>query len=427
MEFFKETEFQETQIGRIPKDWVTEKINELFDVETGTTPSTREPKYWDDGTINWITPTDLSKLSNNIFIEESERKITKVAIQECSLTVMAKGSIILSTRAPVGYIAVLAQESSFNQGCKGLIRKNNTKVCSEYYSFFFLHKKHILEDRSGGSTFRELSKKSLEGFRVPILPKSEQEAIANILLQVDSLIQKTDTIILKTQELKKGLMQELLTRGIGHKEFKYSEELGCEIPKEWKIGAVSEICHKPEYGYTQSATDKQIGPKFLRITDIQDGKVEWDNVPFCLCPESFIDRYKLEVGDILFARTGATTGKSYIIGECPEAVFASYLIRIKTKEEIRPEYLYYFFNSKFYWDQVKKKMGGSAQGGMNASLLSEIKVHFPPKEEQKSIVTVLAHVDKKIDEEKQTKTSLEKMKKSLMQILLTGQVRIKVN
>jgi type I restriction enzyme S subunit len=92
-----------------------------------------------------------------------------------------------------------------------------------------------------------------------------------------------------------------------------------------------------------------------------------------------------------------------------------------------PEYLFYFFNSEFYWEQVRKKMGGSAQGGMNASLLSEIKVHFPPKEEQQKIITIFAHVDEQIDGEKATKEIIETLKKGLMQILLTGQVRIKVN
>jgi type I restriction enzyme S subunit len=257
-------------------------------------------------------------------------------------------------------------------------------------------------------------------------PESEeQNKICQILKRIDSLIQQTDSIIRKTQELKKGLMQELLTKGIGHTEFMDTEH--GKIPKTWKIQLVSDICEKPEYGFTQSATDEAIGPKFLRITDIQEGKVKWDDVPYCDCPNELVKKYKLKKGDILFARTGATTGKSYTIGECPKAVFASYLIRIRTKDDVIPEYLFYFFNSIYYWEQIRKKMGGSAQGGINASLLSKIKVHFPSKDEQRKIISILAHVDEQIDREKMTKEKIESLKKGLMQTLLTGQVRIKVN
>jgi type I restriction enzyme S subunit len=423
MEFYKETQLESTNIGVFPKSWRISRIDDICRIRRGASPRPIQDKsYFADKGRGWIRIEDVT--STYKFLRKTSQYLS--AKGEKKSVSVEPGDLIMSICATIGKPVILGIKACIHDGFVWF--SELSKEIDTEYLFYILQKtedEFVSKKQTG--TQGNLNTSIVGRTAIPVPALEEQRKIAAFISRIDLLIQQTDSVIRKTQELKKGLMQHLLTKGIGHKEFKYSEELGCEIPKEWKIGAVSEICHKPEYGYTQSATDKQIGPKFLRITDIQDGKVEWDNVPFCLCPESFIDRYKLEVGDILFARTGATTGKSYIIGECPEAVFASYLIRIKTKEEIRPEYLYYFFNSKFYWDQVKKKIGGSAQGGMNASLLSEIKVHFPPKEEQKSIVTVLAHVDKKIDEEKQTKTRLEKMKKSLIQILLTGQVRIKVN
>src|ERR1035437_6332158 len=97
------------------------------------------------------------------------------------------------------------------------------------------------------------------------------------------------------------------------------------------LGEVSQV----NYGYTESATLKKIGPKFLRITDLQNGSVSWDEVPYCVCSKDDLRKYLLRSGDIVFARTGATTGKSYQVIDPPEAVFASYLIRLRILEDAR--------------------------------------------------------------------------------------------
>jgi len=128
-----------------------------------------------------------------------------------------------------------------------------------------------------------------------------------------------------------------------------------KLPKDWDVKSVKEVCSKPQYGYTESASTEPIGPKFLRITDIRTGSVNWDEVPYCKCPQEIIPKYQLQSGDILFARTGST-GNSYLVKECPEAVFASYLIRLRVNESIDPCYLHYFFNSDNYWRQIQQAM-----------------------------------------------------------------------
>jgi type I restriction enzyme S subunit len=186
-------------------------------------------------------------------------------------------------------------------------------------------------------------------------------------------------------------------------------------PESWELTSVGEICDRPQYGYTQSATDKPVGPKFLRITDIQDGLVDWDKVPYCECPESFVRKYLLQPGDILFARTGATTGKSYLINACPRAVFASYLIRVRTRKGIVPYFLFTFFNSSFYWKQVKQNLAGSAQGGMNASLLSRLKVRLPSCSIQQRITEIIQAVDGTIEKTKHLIRKYNTIKDGLMQ------------
>ena len=153
-----------------------------------------------------------------------------------------------------------------------------------------------------------------------------------------------------------------------------------------KLGDVSKIM----YGYTESASINEIGPKFLRITDIQDSDVNWETVPYCKINESDFKKHKLSDGDIVFARTGATTGKSYLLVNPPDSVAASYLIKVHLENsKLKPEFLYQYFQSGEYWDLIKIGKTGSTLGGFNATKLSELEIPIPPLAEQKRIVEIL--------------------------------------
>ena len=195
----------------IPKEWGVVKLKDIFNVETGTTPSTKKKEYWEKGDVNWFTPTDLSKLNGKIHIKDSDRKITEKALKENNLTLMPKGSIILSTRAPVGYAAVLIKEGTFNQGCKGLIPKEFANVDTIYYCYYLLNIKHVLQNLSGGSTFKELSKNRLENLLVSLPPLPEQQKIAEILSTVDKKLELERKRREKLEKIKRGLMNDLLT------------------------------------------------------------------------------------------------------------------------------------------------------------------------------------------------------------------------
>ncbi len=163
---------------------------------------------------------------------------------------------------------------------------------------------------------------------------------------------------------------------------------------EWPRTTVDELAERVDYGFTASATVDSSGPKFLRITDIQAGDVDWSTVPYCSCGAGELARYALAKGDIVFTRTGATTGKSYLIRECPpNTVFASYLIRIRPKSCIDSRYLAYFFNTPDYWGQVASRAQGAGQPGINASKLKELTVPIPPLSEQKRIAGILDQAD----------------------------------
>lgn len=185
-----------------------------------------------------------------------------------------------------------------------------------------------------------------------------------------------------------------------------------------KLGDIAQI----SYGYTEKADYEQIGPKFLRITDIQDNSVDWNNVPHCKCNEIDLAKYKLETDDIVFARTGATTGKSYLIKNPPNSVFASYLIKLQLKDKSNfiPEYISYFFQTQAYWDEIKQGMSGSAQGGFNATKLGAIDIPIPSLLEQEKIVSILDKAFFAIDQAKQNAEKNLKNAKELFDSYLNG-------
>jgi type I restriction enzyme S subunit len=159
---------------------------------------------------------------------------------------------------------------------------------------------------------------------------------------------------------------------------------------KWPVVKLEELATSVDYGLTASAIEEDCGPKFLRITDIQDGSVNWETVPYCRCDENDVKRFGLASGDIVFARTGATTGKSYLIRKCPDnSVFASYLIRVRPKPSIDSGYLFHFFQTPEYWRQVAKHSTGTAQAGVNASRLKDIRIPLPSLPEQHRIAAIL--------------------------------------
>ncbi|MUL15825.1 restriction endonuclease subunit S [Aliivibrio fischeri] len=162
----------------------------------------------------------------------------------------------------------------------------------------------------------------------------------------------------------------------------------------WQKVKLKDVSLLIDYGLTASADVECDGPLFLRITDLGDGGVNWSKVPRCVCDEKRKQKNLLERGDIVFARTGATTGKSYLISDVSEdTVFASYLIRVRTTQKIYSPFLAYFFKSPNYWHQIGGMSSGATLPGVNASKLSELEIPLPPLDEQKRIAAILDKAD----------------------------------
>ena len=184
---------------------------------------------------------------------------------------------------------------------------------------------------------------------------------------------------------------------------------------EWKETNLGEICSDISYGYTASAKQDGIGPKFLRITDIVPNRINWQTVPFCEADTPTIEKYKLKNGDIVIARTGATTGYNKIIKNIShDAVYASYLIRYQLDEtKAFPYYIGHILQSYSWYDYVHAIAGGSAQPGANAKQLASFDILLPPLPVQKAIASVLSSLDDKIDLLHRQNKTLEAMAETL--------------
>ena len=201
------------------------------------------------------------------------------------------------------------------------------------------------------------------------------------------------------QDTADGTTKDMLSKeGLKIQSNFSNNKLPFEIPETWEWVKVKDLAEKIEYGYTASASAHEVGPHMLRITDIQDGEVNWESVPYCEIEEQKVEKYLVTEGDILFARTGGTTGKSYLVGKCPRSIFASYLIRIRANTAVVvPEYLSLYFYSNYYWAQIKEESQGTGQPNCNGKKLGGLNLPLPPKSEQQRIIREVSAYFSEID------------------------------
>lgn len=319
--------------------------------------------------------------------------------------VVEAGTALMTVRAPVGELFTTNDSVCLGRGLSGI--KAHNDVSQEYLNYYLQFAKNQLASVSQGSTFTAINSAELKGIEVALPSYQNQEYFSKILLVIDQNISKTDQIIEKTEVLKQGLMQDLLTK------------------KDWQVQKISSISQKIQYGFTTKAIREDTGVKLLRITDIQDQMVNWDTVPFCKCPPNQLNDYFLKEGDILFARTGATTGKTYQVAKTPQAIFASYLIRVRV-DSIKADsnFIYQFFQSELYWKQILSGQSGSAQGGFNATKLGNVVIPLPSIEDQRSISQMLDRLDKKRQLEIANKARLLTLKKGVMNDIFSKKVEV---
>ncbi len=262
---------------------------------------------------------------------------------------------------------------------------------------------------------------------IPLPPLAEQRAIAAVLDSIDEAIERTEAVIAATERLRDALLHELLTRGVPgwHTEWKEAPGVGT-IPAGWEVVRLGDVCSLPEYGATAAAIpfDPEL-PRYVRITDLtDDGRLRTEDARSAKPSE--VSGYELEPGDLLFARSGATVGKTYLYnpqdGPC---VYAGYLIRFRAIPSIAlPEYLGLWTHSYGYHRWVVSMFRAGAQPNINAAEYSLMRIPLPTPDEQHTIAVMLGGVDDAIVRGRTQADVLRSLKASAAYALLTGRDRV---
>ena len=226
-----------------------------------------------------------------------------------------------------------------------------------------------------------------------LVPQDPNDEPASVLL--DKIRQEKERLI-KEKKIKRDKNASIIYRGEDNSYYEkmlatgemkcIDEEIPFEIPRGWEWERWGNIAQTIQYGYNAPALEHGV-IKMVRISDIQENCVLWNNVPYCLIEENDIDTYLLKVNDILFARTGGTVGKSFLVEEVPEkAIYAGYLIRTRYSSLLNPRYMKSFMESQLYWDQLKNGTIATAQPNCNGKTLAKMLLPIPPTNEQDRIV-----------------------------------------
>ena len=279
--------------------------------------------------------------------------------------------VLLGCRGSVGSLNI-SEPFSWITGNAMVVKPKSNQLLKKYVYYFLLslNKKNIVT----GSSIPQITRKSLETVEIPVPSLQEQEKIVERLDKVFENIDKNQEKILNLKFLYSQIKDSFINKNLSNE-------------KTQILSSFSDI----QYGYTpdKNSREKTQVP-ILRITDIQNNKVDWENVPNVKVSQETLDKFSLKKGDILFARTGGTLGKSYLFNEDKKAIFASYLIRVtNTNSDFNPKFLKYFFESTEYWKQVNQGTIGAAQPFFNGKKLGNLKIPYFNKNEQKLIIKKL--------------------------------------
>ena len=432
----------------IPDSWEWVRLGSICEIARGGSPRPIKQFLTDDPNgINWIKIGDSDK--GGKYINETKEKIIPEGMSKSRF--VHRGDFLLTNSMSFGrpYILnvdgcvhdgwlvlsgyqtaydkdflyyLLASSFAYYQFCEvvsGAVVKNlnSDKVACALFPLPPINEQHRIVakieellpyiERYGkaeehlttlNTTFPEALKKSIlqEAVQGKLVPQNPDDEPASVLLE---RIRAEKQELIKQGKIKKTKNESvIITRDkipyeiIDGKERCIADEVPFELPESWcwcRWGTISESI---QYGYNAPA--KENGRiKMVRISDIQDNKVLWDTVPFCDIDEESIETYLLKQNDILFARTGGTVGKSYLVKEVPkDAIYAGYLIRTRYSNNLSSEYLKFFMESDLYWIQLRNGTVATAQPNCNGKTLANMLVPIPPLAEQKRIVAKIEEI-----------------------------------
>jgi len=404
-ELLEETEY----VGDIPEGWKLMKVEEFAEVVGGGTPRTDKPEFW-NGDIAWITPKDLSNFKFR-YIERGERNISREGLENSNAKLLPKGTVLLSSRAPVGYLAIAKNELSTNQGFQSLIPKEN--VISEFLYYLLKNNVEYLKSQASGTTFGELSKSTLKKLTFPLPPLLEQKAIADVLSSIDDKI-------------------ELL-----HRQNKTLEEMAMTLFRQWFIEPTKDGL--PEGWEEVSLGDSELSKiipsgikkfegfkTYLATGDVEGtlikGGIEitYNNRPSRanMQPEKYSVWFAKKEGvrKLLMFDDYSNTDK-YIL--------STGFTGLKTNE-LSHYYIWCFILSEDFQDIKDSLVSGSVQPDIPNEAVLQIFIPRPPNEVLLSFNEKVKPLFTKIQFNTSQIQTLEKLRDTLLPKLMSGEIRVKI-
>ena len=348
--------------------WKTVKLEDVCTIYNGGTPKSKTKSYW-EGDIKWLTPKDMGKLDGK-FVSDTARKITHDGLNNSSAKLVPANSVILSCRAPIGHVFINECEMSFNQGCKGLVPSNEILV--EYLYYLLLSSKQLLNDLGTGTTFKEISSKTLSNvsFSYPPLPEQQR-----IVTKLDASFAEIDRAIdVATSKLEgiENLFESTLTT------------IFSELAKgnQTTLGEYYDV----RDGTHESPKYVSEGYPLVTSKNLKTGSLDLSNVKY-ICEEDYFainKRSAVHAGDVLMAMIG-TIGNPIVITEEPRYSIKNVAL-FKTNNNQNPWYLKYFLEHPATKKQMQNDAKGTTQKFVGLGYLRNFPICAPSLAIQDEIV-----------------------------------------
>ncbi|CAJ36310.1 restriction endonuclease subunit S [Methanocella arvoryzae] len=417
--------YKETPMGRIPEEWSIVSIKNIVEKTEQIDPQKQPDKYF-----KYI---DVSSVSNESLKVVSVNEFKGINAPSRARRIVRTDDIIFATIRPnLKRVAIICDDLE-GQLCSTAfcVLRCMKNIAEPYFVFQTVTTDRFIGklcDLQCGSGYPAVTDNDLLDQQILLPPISEQRKIAAILGTLDSLIEETDRVVARTGQLKKGLIQEFLTEGMGNVELE-DTALGM-IPKHWKCVPFATLSLTYKNGIYKH--DKYYGSGYpcIRMYNIADGTVNTINSPLLNVTDAELKEYELAEGDLLINRVNSRdlVGKAGIVpAGLGHVTFESKNIRVRlNRSMILPEFMGLFIQSSMYRNQVNKFVKSAiAQSTINQDDLDNILVPLPPKDEQEKIASVIREINSKITWEIRYRERIELVKKALMQDLLTGRIRVK--
>jgi type I restriction enzyme S subunit len=408
------------------EEWKKYKLGEIAKIVGGTTPYTARKEYY-GGDIPWITPKDLSNFTHR-YIENGERNITKEGFNSCSAYLLPSNSVLFSSRAPIGYVAITKTSMCTNQGFKSLIP--NPQFINHIFLYYLLkYEKGRIEGLGSGTTFKEVSGTVMRNVEVRIPSIVTQLKIVQILDCLDSKIETNSVINDNLEQQAQAIYKSWFIDFEPFKGGKFVDsELG-KIPEGWRVGTIGDYC-KVRSGFAfKSSSWTNRGLKVIKIKNISsNGTLEMSDCSYVLKADtSKASDFRVTTGDVLIAMTGATIGKFCIVPYLQEDIYVNQRVGKFFTNGDPIETLPFLHNTlkrEGIIGEIISRGQGSAQPNISSLDIESIKIIIPDNRVLKSFNQDLKANYLLMLKNEQSMMALSELRDTLLPKLMSGELKI---